>query len=243
MKPSKKTWSPKYPAIKLHHNALELLPELDLYDNRFIGCCLLGEDQGVKFKQEKYYPVDVQHYADLCSLTIEQSLTKLEEIARELQARQLDITLPNGSVYVTSLIYGFIIDTSYRTLLIQWNEKFIPLISGTLLGGKFLHYEAIMLELPSANRYCLYLLIEKNLWLLGKQDSFPIAKKDILNMLKSKQTEQQFKVIVAQFIKPTLKDIKNKLGITLYSKVIGSSVSFSYKPFKTARQLQEEANA
>jgi hypothetical protein len=234
-------YTPKYPPIKLHHNALGVLPELNLYDNRFIGCCLLGKDQGVKFKQEKYYPVDVQHYAELCGLTITQALTNLEVIARELQERQLDIVLPNGALYVTSLVYGFIIDLDMRTLLIQWNEKFIPLISGHLVGGQFLYVEHLMLKIPSNSRYCLYLLIEKNLWLLNKQVEFTLSKENIINIMHLPEgSYPDFKVITARFIKPTLKDIKDKLGITLYNKVDGNKVKFSYTKFKTKQQEKEE---
>jgi hypothetical protein len=230
------TYTPKYPPIKLHHNALEVLPELNLYDNRFIACCLLGKDQGVKFKQEKYYPVDLKHYASLCSITVDQALTNLEIIARELQERQLDITLPNGALYVTSLVYGFIIDKEMQILLIQWNEKFIPLISGTMLAGKFLLIDQIMLEIPSNNRYCLYVLLEKHLWKLSTKESFAVSKQDILDVIKSSQLERGFKVVMAQFIKPTLKELKNKLGITLHTKVSGNHVLFSYNTFKTQQK-------
>jgi hypothetical protein len=215
--------------IKLHHNSIDTIKHLELYDNRFINCCLLGEDQGVLFKKERYYPVDVDEYAKSCKLRLHEAFESVIDVIRKLKETSMDITLPDGSVYVTSLIYDFIYNESEKQILINWNSKFIPLISGHMEAGNFLLVDPRISTISSSKRYSLYILIEKNLWQLTRHGKFILTKEEIRTMLNLEETEyKEFKSLHAKIIKPTLTDIYNKLGIKLVSSVRANKVIFNY---------------
>jgi len=216
--------------MKIHHNVISVLKELELYENRFVGCCLWGEDQGILFSNDKMYPVDVEAYSKVCGTTRSKAFKDLLEIIRKLKETSFDIKLPDNSVYVTSIVYDFLYKEENKTILVNWNKKFIPLISGNMEAGKFMVLDKRIASISSNKRYLMYILIEKNLWKLSKQDLFFIEKqeiRDVLNLLPEEYTE--FKSLHAKVIKPTLKDIYNKLGIGLETSIRGSKVLFNYK--------------
>ena len=215
--------------IKLHHGALDIIKNLKLYDNRFINCCLLGENQGILFKKERYYPVNVEAYSKVSKLKSKEAFISILEVLRKLKETSMDIKLPNGSIYVTSLVYDYIYCEEDRKIHVNWNSKFIPLISGHMEAGKFLLADPRITNINSNKRYCLYLLIEKNLWQLCKQVTFVLPKDEIREMLNLQDYEyREFKSLHAKVIKPTLVDIYNKLGVKLITSVRGNRVIFQY---------------
>lgn len=217
-------------SCKVHVNGIEVFGQLELSDSRFINCCLVGEDQGVTFDNERMYPVDIDLYAQMCGLHYGKAFDKLLETVEKLYQADLKITIPSGAVMHTRLVYKYVHDKASKQLFIRWNSTFIPLISGHMEAGKFMEIAVAMVTIPSQTRYQLYLLIQKNLWKLQKAELFVLTKKEVREVMGLKEGQYaKFANLNAQLIKPTLKDIYNKLGIRLKLKVSGEKLLISYE--------------
>ena len=215
--------------IKLHHNMVEVFKDIELWDSRFINCCLLGTNQKIIFKKEDYYPVDIRMYAKQSGMSEIQAFTRVEETVLKLKELDIKVKLPDNRILHTSLIYSFIVDVASRTININWNKNFIPLISGRMEAGNFLMLDTKASTISSNRRYCLYVLLQKYLWKLPIDGAFYIEKQEIRAMIGLKETEYaEYKALNKWVVKPTLADIHNKLGIGLQAKVLGSKVRFTY---------------
>jgi hypothetical protein len=215
---------------KVHINGIEVFGQLELSDSRFINCCLVGEDQGIIFDKEKFYPVDIDLYAKLCGLYYGEAFDQLLETVDKLYQIDLKVTLPSSAVMHTRLVYKYIHDKASKQLLIRWNSTFIPLISGHMEAGRFMEIAVAMVAIPSQTRYQLYLLIQKNLWKLQKAELFVLTKKEVRDVMGLEDGQYaKFANLNARLIKPTLKDVYNKLGIRLKVKVSGDKLLFSYE--------------
>lgn len=216
--------------IKLHQNTLPTIKELDIWGSRLINSSLVGENQGVLFGTDKYCAVDITKYAALGSLYYAEAFNKALEVANKLLITPLSYTLPSGATHTTTLIYDIIHDMNMRVFLVNWNKNFIPLISGHMKAGEFISPRVGASSFSSNKRYCLYLMLEKYLHLLEKQNTFIIPKQEIRSILGLKEGEySEFKMVNAKIIKPALKDIYNKFGIPLTVKVSRDRVIFSYE--------------
>jgi len=179
------------------------------------------------------YPVDIYKYADLSNLHYGKAFAKALEVAKKLRDTSFTVILPNGMNYTSSLVFSIVDDIDMGLFLINWNENFIPLISGHMKAGEFISPRVAASSFSSNKRYCLYLMLEKHLHLLEKQDTFIIPKQEIRNILGLKEGEySEFKMVNAKIIKPALKDIYNKFGIPLTAKISSNRVIFSYEERK-----------
>lgn len=217
--------------VKVRQDMLEdVINKLRIDESRFINCCLLSTNQGVKFKEEKYYPVDVIRYADLGKITTGQAMTELIDICRFHKENALAIAIAGNGTLHTSLIYEYIHYEDDRLLFINWNPKLIPYISGTLTAGKFLTIDTRMDGVASNRRYSMYLLIADNLWQLKKQTEFALSSIEIRTSLGLLAGEyKELNVLNSKVIKPTLKDIYNRLGTNLQCTIKKGKVVFTYK--------------
>jgi hypothetical protein len=215
--------------IKLHHNAIEIFKDIELYSTRFINCCLLGTNQGTRYGEYDYYPVDIYKYKEVCGLSIGEAYDSAYAMATKLNEIKIELKLIDGRTLVTNLIHGIIYDKEVRTLVINWNKDFIPLISGNMPKGAFLMADVSMIEVQSTYRYSMYLLVQKNLWKLPIDGMFILRKEEIREQLGLKEhMYKQFKELHRSIIKPTLKDMYNKIGVNLKTKVMGDKVEFTH---------------
>lgn len=214
--------------IKLHHSAIDIFKQLELYDTRFFNSCLIAnQDMGIG--KDKYCPVDIAYYAEQCKISKREAMSKAMDIVLKLQELVIEIDLDNGRILMTNLIHKFTCIEAAYILSVNWDKDLLPFIGNTMPSGKFLMVNPAMGEVKSNKRYCMYLLIEKSLWKLDKEESFFLQKLAIRNILGLKDTEyMEFKQLNAKIIQPTLKDMQKILRINLKTKVRGSSVEFSY---------------
>jgi len=215
--------------IKLHHNAIAIFKDIELYSTRFINCCLLGTGQGTKYGEYDYYPVNIYKYKEVCNLTLSEAYESAFNMATKLNEIKLELKLVDGKTLVTNLIHGIVYEKEKNVLLINWNKDFIPLISGNMLKGTFLMADIAMIEVQSTHRYAMYLLIQKYLWKLARESRFFLGKGEIREQLGLKGSEyKQFKELHRSIIKPTLKDMYNRVGVSLKTKVVGDRVEFTH---------------
>jgi hypothetical protein len=215
--------------VKLHHDTIPLFKDLDLCDSRFINSSLLRIDQREKFTDEQYIPVDLHLYASLCGITLKKSYNQVLSIANKLRDTSFTLDLSNGYKINTSLVYEVIYTDDPYIVKINWNRKFIPYISGNMRSGTFITIDPITSTIKSQKRYSLYLLIHKSLWKLGQNDVFYITKADIRLQANVQEGEyKEYKELNRTLLQPTLKDIGNKLGIHLKTKVVGDRVEFRH---------------
>jgi hypothetical protein len=219
--------------IKLHRTTLpDVINKLRIDESRLINCCLLGADQGILFKDELYYPVDVYRYAKLGNITMTAALTELVEICEYHRSNclQIPVKLANGNTptLYTSLIYNYIVDTACKTIGINWNPKFVPYISGYMKPGEFITVESVMDSVSSNRRYSMYVLLTQYLWELDKYPDFKISEIMLRHGLGLKDTEyKEFKELIRSIVKPTLVEVYNKLGRRLQCKVRRGYAVFS----------------
>ncbi len=221
--------------IKLHHNGIGALVQMEIWDSRLLNCCLLGENQGVTFANDRQYPVDVAKYANMYGMYWAEAFEVVKKSVERLFEAKLEITLPNNALHVTRLIHSFTYCEEKRLFFIQWNKNFIPLISGQMDAGKFMMLSTEMSTVKSNKRYCLYALLEKNLWRItvggknGKREAyFALTKEEIRNVLGLKDGEYVlFKALHTQVIKKTLQEMYDALGIRIQTKVVRDTVRFS----------------
>jgi len=219
--------------VKLHYNSIHTINQLDIWDSRFINSCLVGSNQGVMFAREKMYPVDIHKYAELSGLYYGEAFDKALKAAIKLRDFKFSMVLPNGATLHDQLVYKIIEDKDMQLFLIHWNENFIPLVSGHMKAGDFISPQVSAASFSSNRRYCLYLALIKQLYLLEKQDSFIIPKQEIRSILGLKEGEySEFKMVNAKVIKPALRDIYAKLGIPITCKIHSSRVIFQYGEVK-----------
>jgi hypothetical protein len=218
-------------SVKYRIDTLEdVISRLRIDESRFINCCLLDVSQGIKFKSETYYPVDVRRYAELQKIDVGKAFTEVLELCKFHKTNALSVPLSGSSILHTSLIYEYREDIETKTIHINWNPKFIPYVSGKMEPGRFLTIDIKMDGVSSNRRYSMYVLLTKYLWRLDKEDTFAISEAEIRKGLNLEVTEyQQFKVLNSKIIKPTLVEIKNRLGIGLEAKLSKGNAVFALK--------------
>ena len=205
--------------IKLHHDTLHTIVNLDTWDVRLVNSTLNERNQKVLMAAEELYPVDLTLYQELCSLKGQPSKAyeKAKASAIRLRDASLEIKLEGNKIYRSSIIHSVLYSDSDRTINLSWNELFVPLVSGKLAAGEFLQPAVIMAELTH-KRYSLYLLISKDLWKLRRDTGFRILKEDILKAVGARRG-QAFGEINANYLKPVIGEFYNKLGLKLSVKV------------------------
>lgn len=218
--------------IKLHNEVLHTLKQTDLWDNRLINCVLKLEEQKNILSSEDFYPVDLTLYYSfgLIEGSRKKTFEKLIESAKRLRDAAIEIRLADGSILYGGLFAAIQYNTDPMYMRIKWNDYFLPLISGKMEAGKFLFPSVEMVKLPE-RKYSLYLLIEKNLYKLDKNESFLLQKEVILSSLRlefDSKMAKTFKEVSRLYIKPTLKALYLKTGISLTYKVIANKVEFRY---------------
>jgi len=204
--------------VKLHNNSIETIKELGVWDCRLMNCALLGKKQGFLFNSKKAYPVDLIKYAELSGLSgrPKEAYKKALNSAKRLRDTSLDILLPNGCSLYTSIVYEIYYDDRLQSLGIYWNPDFIPLISGEMDKGTFMHPRVDMSGVSSAKRYALYLLLEKNLWRLEQEGSIELAKDEIREVTGAVDgIYVEWKTVTRNYVKPTVKAMYDVLGLSL----------------------------
>jgi len=204
--------------IKLHNNSIETIKELDVWDCRLMNCALLGKKQGFLLNSKKAYPVDLAKYGELSGLMSEpkKAYEKALESAKKLRDTGLDILLPNGGNLYTSMVYEIYYDSKLQVLGIYWNPDFIPLISGEMDKGTFMHPRIDMSGISSAKRYALYLLLEKNLWKLEQLGAIELSKQEIREVTGAIEgIYVEWKTVTRNYVKPTVKAMYDVLGLSL----------------------------
>jgi hypothetical protein len=154
------------------------------------------------------------------------AITELLGICEKHKSEILRINLGNGAILVTSLIYDFIYKPEEKLLAINWNRKFIPMISGQMPSGEFLTIDVRMDGVSSTHRYNLALLLQKNIWKLDKQGEFYLSEKLLRETLGLKDKYKEFNVLHTKIVKPTLGHLYDKLGLRLQSRIRGKDVKF-----------------
>lgn len=217
--------------VRLRQDILEdVINKLRIDESRFINCCLLEVNQGIKFKEENYYPVDVNRYAELQHIESGKAIKELIELCEFHKTNSLAIPVAGNGTLHTSLIYEYLHYEEEKLLHINWNPKLIPYISGTMVAGKFLTIDTRMDGVSSSRRYSMYILLANNLWQLEKYGSFALSSLEIRTGLGLIAGEyKELNVLNSKVIKPTLKDIYSKLGINLQCAIKRGKVIFTYK--------------
>jgi hypothetical protein len=221
--------------VKYRLDVLEdIISKLHIDESRFINCCLIDSNQSIKFKEEKYHPVDVARYAKLQSITKSKAMQELIKLCEFHKTNALRLEVNVSADYVgtlhTSLIYEFIVIEETGVLLINWNPKFIPYISGNLIPGKFLTIDSTMDGVSSNRRYSMYMLLTKNLYRLEKEGEFWIKENEIREGIGLTKSEYgDLRTLHAKILKPTLGEIYNRLGKSLSSKIVSGRIKLTYK--------------
>lgn len=215
--------------IKLHHNTIGTITEMELWDGRLLNCALVGHSQEVTFNSKERYGVDIHRYAALMGTPSHIRRAYEYALASAIKLRDTPITIKLATGYTlrTSIIFELDYNEETKTIFIHWNRDFIPLISGTMDKGKFMYPSVTMVEIP-IKRYRLYLLLEKHLWKLSRDGEIRLTKREIQEVahLDAKSYER-WSNVTSRIIKPTLHDMKTRLYKNLTSRVEGGEVIFT----------------
>jgi len=206
--------------VILKHNDLSsITKEGDSIDTiRFLNSCL-SSYQGTLYKEDTYYPVDIEHYAKGSGISIGKALTEIIELATFYRETTIKIELANRSTWHTSLIYDFIVNSEDNTLVIQWNKKVIPLISGKMPKGTFSYYNRKMDYVPNKKRYLMYELLSSTLHTFAVTDVKRLSLLVIREALALEDTEYlEFRELNRRIIQPTVEDIYKILGVEISAK-------------------------
>jgi len=215
--------------IKLHHNSIETIRDMEGWDSRLLNCALVGHEQEITFNSKERYGVDVRRYAELMGKPthIKEAYERALASAIKLRDTSLTIKLPSGYTLYTSIIFEIDYNEATKTIFIHWNRDFIPLISGRMKDGTFMYPAVTMVEIP-IKRYRLYLLLEKSLWKLGKTGEIRLSKREIQEAVHlDAKSYQRWSVVTSRIIKPTLADMKSRLYKNLVAKVVKGYVVFT----------------
>jgi len=213
----------------------DVISKVRLDENRFLNCCLLGENQKVKFKEETYYPVDICKYAELGGISRGRALEELIGICAK-HKESFNLMVGETAVLCTSLIYEFRHDKECGTLHINWNPKLIPYISGVMQPGKYLTLDVVMVGTSSGHRYKLYTLLQKHLWKLDHTEYgvVELSEENIRKVLGLTTEYNSFRTLNAKIIKPTLVEIANKTGKHLQCRLSKGKAVITYKELQNA---------
>lgn len=213
--------------IKLHENTITTIVELDIWDTRLMNSCLFGHKQQDKFNQLKEYRINIGKYAELCGLDdhMGRAFDKAEQAAKNLRDNSFTIALVDGGEVYTSLIFQVHSEKERGYLAVQWNDTFIPLISGAMTRGSFF-YPAIQMSSLPASHYKFYLLLERRLWELTKGD-LRFTTEEIREVVNKPDTP--WREITRWVIKPTLKAIQARLSKSLVYRLRNNEVVLSIK--------------
>ena len=204
-------------------------------EHRFINSCLKGLYQRNQLDNKLYYPLDVANYASKQNIGMSKAYDELILLVTKFKETTVQIPLGGSRTYHTSIIYDFITDKNLYTIQVKYNKKIIPLISGTMVKGKFSAYDSRADNTNSSRRYLMAELIQRNTYLIKNHGFVTLQVTDIRTALNIKEGEYaEYKELNRTIIKPALKDmINNLLEPIKVSKGNRISVTFVFTtPYK-----------
>lgn len=201
---------------------------------RFIHCCLIGVDQKELLNSTEYYPVDVDSYAEKSGLSLGQAFTEIVEIINNFKHTDINITLDDGSVWVTSLVYDYIYDDAAKVIKIKWNKKVIPALSGEMLPGTYCYYDPRLDTTSNSRSFRLAELIQRHLWEVRVKGKCSISVQTIREHTDTFNIYPEYKELNRCVIQAALEDLQKYAGIKLVAtKKRGSSTVI----FSLARKM------
>jgi len=201
-------------AVLKHDDIVRLGREFGgLKESRFLNCCLVDLDNYNRLADFEYYPVNIQRYADKNGLAYSEAYKEVKEFALKHMEETLFVKLANGSTWGTPLIYDIEFCDDIKFLKIKWNKEVIPLISGTMENGKFLHYDARMDSTSSNKVYLLSELLQRNLYKLSlKPFTFTLSVMEIREVTGTVHSYPEYYELKRNVITPTLKEMAETIG-------------------------------
>ncbi len=218
--------------VKMHHDLVGMYGEMWLQAQRVLNCLLIKVDQDKLIQGEdkdRFKAVDIRRYAELGGLDIGDAYKEIVKTIEVMRVTPLKFPISGGGVFTTSIVHSHIAQEDPYLIFIDLDKALVPMLSGELPPGQFLLADPIMDSLRSSRRYTFYLHVKKHLWKLKKQPSFIIPIADVRSAFGL--AEDQYTVnrtLVAKLVKPTLQDIREKLGIALNVKTTLAGIEISY---------------
>ena len=196
-------------------------------EQRFLNSCLVDVFQRELLDKENYYHVSITDYASKQNISLGKAYTELKELLY-IYKKTLEIPLPTGETWVTSLIYDFKYDDDNLILSARFNEKIIPYLSGDMEKGTYCLYDNKMGTVPSNKRYIMGEVIQRNLHKLGKLGEFTLSLPYIRGELNLKITEYRvYSDLYKRVIKETLKDLADIKEVYLTAKKTSRGITFT----------------
>jgi plasmid replication initiation protein len=199
-----------------------------LKESRFLNCCLVNNSWKERYNETVYYPVNLNRYAEKGGLPYHRAYTECKEIVTKYAQQLIEVTLDNGAVWHTHLIYDFISDDETKTLTIRWNKDIIPLVSGKVEAGKHAYYDARMDSVANTRIYHLSELIQRNLFHIDKfkRKFMVLTTAEIREVTGTLNCYTEYKELNRWVIQPTIKEMSNILGYDLAAKGSKREVKF-----------------
>jgi hypothetical protein len=234
----------KREVILKHDDLLWLGKEFKGIDEiRFFNCCLVDVDQRLTLN-DVYYPVNIDRYAHKGGLTVGQAFTEIESICLKFKHEDLNVKLPDGSIWVTSLIYDFIKDTEAKVLKIKWNRNLVPYLSGNMLPGEFCYYDPRLDSSSNSRSYKLAELIQRNLFTIRVNGSCKIPVQQIREFTGTENMYPEYKDLNRYVIQPALDDLTKHIGVKLQiDKKKRGSTTITFRLQRLMSALPEESVA
>jgi plasmid replication initiation protein len=183
---------------------------------RFFNASLKQHYQLDEFSQAKYYPVDLQFFADQSGLPAGLAYKQCKELANYFMQETYTIPLEDGFTWVTRLFVDYKYDDTMQELSVQWNPAFIKKVSGKLIAGEFITVDTRMSAVQSNKRYLLYEYLQQNLWRLNKVGFFQLKLLDLRKYTNTHATEYvEFKEFKRNVLDTTLFDMNTRLNVVL----------------------------
>ena len=202
--------------------ATQFCPGMNEID--FINSCLKGSQVfRVRIPEGVFVPVDIDNFAQNRGLTRNKAYHAILDILERIVDKGegfMKISLNKNTVWHTNLIYDYKTDEMNNSISIQYNTKALEKVSGTMIPGTFTYVDSRMGAVSSKKRYLLYELLETQRY----KEKFTLTVQQIREACKIQDYEySEFRDLQRRLIRPTLADIKNKLGITIeYNKKRGT---------------------
>lgn len=207
---------------------------------RFLNSALILHSQKEQLDHKTYYPVDVQRYAYLGSLSLSNAYYELIPLIKAISDKSFTVPLEDNRIWNTRLIYDFICDPIHYTISIRWNSNVIPYISGDMEPGKFCFYDPTFDSLSSDKHYKFTELMQRHFWKLRLNSEIKISIDEIRTATKTENVYPEFKDLNRNVIKPGLAAIKAKLNLDIGVSKQRNSDFVDFYLTKTTKKLLEE---
>ena len=228
---------PKTQTVLKHNDLLQLTALLDnIFDCRGLNSCLVLNYRLQLFSETTYYPVDVELYASQSHITLTQAYNDLKELVYKFRTMSYELTLDDGSVVNSPLIYNFRYNDAFKTIEVQWTSAMIPLISGEMPKGKYHIYNANLSKVSSKSTFAMLELIDLHWYRLSREGSIVLSTETIRKATNTLDSYSEFAELNRNIIKPALASVLelkgveleckgNKYAVTLRTKAIAEDIS------------------